>query len=46
MFIDIAAAHGLDLGRSTHVGDSPKDREAAGAAGIGTFVWAREFFRW
>jgi histidinol-phosphate phosphatase family protein len=46
MFLGLAAAYGLDLGRSTHVGDSPKDREAAGAAGIGTFVWAREFFRW
>jgi phosphoglycolate phosphatase-like HAD superfamily hydrolase len=28
------------------VGDSPKDREAALAAGVGTFVWAKDFFDW
>jgi D-glycero-D-manno-heptose 1,7-bisphosphate phosphatase len=46
MFIEIAAAHGLDLARSMHVGDSPKDRDAARAAGVGTFVWASDFFEW
>jgi len=45
MFVDLARAWALDLGRSTHVGDSPKDRDAARAAGVGEFVWAREFFR-
>jgi D-glycero-D-manno-heptose 1,7-bisphosphate phosphatase len=44
MFLDLATAHALELGRSVHVGDSPKDREAAAAAGVGTFVWSRDFF--
>jgi D-glycero-D-manno-heptose 1,7-bisphosphate phosphatase len=44
MFLDLAAAHAVDLLRSTHVGDSEKDRDAASAAGIGTFVWADDFF--
>jgi FMN phosphatase YigB (HAD superfamily) len=44
MFLDLAARHGVDLARSTHVGDSPKDRDAAAAAGIGTFAWAADFF--
>lgn len=46
MFLDLARAHAIDLGRSMHVGDSTKDRDAAAAAGIGTFRWAREFFGW
>jgi HAD superfamily hydrolase (TIGR01662 family) len=46
MFLDLAARHHLDLAASTHVGDSEKDRDAARAAGVGEFVWAREFFRW
>ena len=46
MFLDLAARHHLDLESSTHVGDSPKDRDAATAAGIGDFVWAAEFFGW
>lgn len=47
MFLDLATAHGIDLAASTHVGDSPKDRDAALAAGIPEFVWAKEFFsRW
>jgi histidinol phosphatase-like enzyme len=44
MFLDLAAAYVLDLPRSTHVGDAAKDREAAIAAGIGTFIPARDFF--
>lgn len=44
MFLALARAHGIDLGRSTHVGDSVRDRDAAQAAGVGTFVWAPEFF--
>jgi hypothetical protein len=31
---------------STHVGDQDKDRDAAAAAGVGTFVWAKDFFGW
>jgi histidinol phosphatase-like enzyme len=46
MFLDLAQAHGIDLAASTHVGDSPKDRDAAAAAGLGAFVWAAEFFGW
>jgi histidinol phosphatase-like enzyme len=46
MFLDLARAWNLDLAGSTHVGDSPKDRDAALAAGVGTFVWARDFFAW
>lgn len=46
MFLELAARYGLDLGASTHVGDSPKDRDAALAAGIGRFVWAGDFFGW
>lgn len=46
MFLDLARAWNLDLSGSTHVGDSPKDRDAARAAGVGTFVWARDFFGW
>jgi hypothetical protein len=46
MFQDLAAAHGLDLAGSTHVGDSWKDEAAAAAAGVGRFVWAKDFFGW
>jgi histidinol-phosphate phosphatase family protein len=44
MFLDLAAAHAVDLGTSVHVGDSDKDRQAAAAAGISTFYWAWDFF--
>jgi histidinol-phosphate phosphatase family protein len=46
MFLDLARAWDLDLAGSTHVGDSGKDRAAAVAAGVGTFVWAKDFFAW
>jgi len=46
MFLDLAAGYGIDLAGSTHVGDAEKDRVAATAAGVGTFVPAREFFGW
>jgi len=46
MFLELARLHGVDLSASTHVGDSEKDRDAAAAAGVGTFVWARDFFAW
>ncbi|HEU4369538.1 MAG TPA: HAD-IIIA family hydrolase [Methylomirabilota bacterium] len=46
MFLDLARAWDVDLAGSTHVGDSPKDRDAARAAGVGSFVWARDFFGW
>jgi FMN phosphatase YigB (HAD superfamily) len=46
MFLELARLHDVDLRASTHVGDSEKDRDAAAAAGVGTFVWARDFFAW
>ena len=46
MFLELARRHGVALSASTHVGDSEKDRDAAAAAGVGRFVWAREFFAW
>jgi histidinol-phosphate phosphatase family protein len=46
MFLDLARAHGLDLGASLHVGDSVKDRDAAAAAGVGAYAWAWDFFAW
>jgi len=44
MFLELAAVYGLDLSRSVHVGDSPKDHDAALAAGVGTFMWEHQFF--
>ena len=46
LFLELASVYGIDLAASTHVGDSVKDRDAAAAAGIGTFVWPGEFFGW
>jgi histidinol-phosphate phosphatase family protein len=46
LFLELAGAYAIDLAASTHVGDSVKDRDAAVAAGIGTFVWPRDFFGW
>jgi D-glycero-D-manno-heptose 1,7-bisphosphate phosphatase len=46
MFLELARAWDVDLAGSTHVGNSVKDRDAAIAAGVGTFVWARDFFGW
>jgi len=44
MFLDLAAAHDVDLEVSLHVGDSQKDRDAARGVGV-PFVWAHEFFK-
>src|SRR3989442_7852452 len=46
MFLDLAKVFDVDLARSTYVGDADKDRAAADAAGIGTFIPARDFFDW
>lgn len=46
MFRELAAAHGIALAASTHVGDSDKDRDAAAAAGIADFRRAADFFDW
>ena len=45
MFLELAHLYDVNLSASTHVGDSEKDRAAA-AAGVGTFVWARDYFDW
>ena len=45
MFLELARRYDVNLAESTHVGDSEKDRQAAAAAGVGTFVWATQFFR-
>jgi len=46
MFLELARLHDVDLRASTHVGDSEKDRDAAATAGVGSFVWAADFFSW
>jgi len=46
MFLDLAAAYPVDLGRSIHVGDADKDREAADRTGIPVFHFASDFFGW
>jgi len=46
MFLELARLYDVNLSASTHVGDSEKDRAAAAAAGVGAFVWARDFFGW
>jgi histidinol-phosphate phosphatase family protein len=46
MFFDLATAWHVDRAASTHVGDKDKDRTAAEAAGIGRFIWAKDFFGW
>jgi histidinol phosphatase-like enzyme len=46
MFLAVARAWDVDRAGSTYVGDADKDREAARAAGIATFIWARDFFGW
>jgi histidinol-phosphate phosphatase family protein len=44
MITELAFAHGVDLRASTMVGDQEIDATAAQAAGVGTFVCARDFF--
>lgn len=46
MITELAAVHGIDLKASTMVGDQATDAEAARNAGLGRFVYAREFFGW
>ncbi|MGO9267857.1 MAG: HAD-IIIA family hydrolase [Candidatus Binataceae bacterium] len=46
MIKDLAWVHGVDLAASTMVGDQESDAQAARAAGVGTFVLARDFFGW
>jgi histidinol-phosphate phosphatase family protein len=45
MITELAEVHGVDLSRSTMVGDLAIDAEASRRAGVGRFVYARDFFR-
>ncbi len=44
MIRDLAWAHGVDLAGSTMVGDQEIDAAAARAAGVGEFIYAKDFF--
>jgi D-glycero-D-manno-heptose 1,7-bisphosphate phosphatase len=46
MITELAFTHGVDLRASTMIGDQEVDAAAARAAGVGTFVCARDFFDW
>lgn len=46
MIKDLAWTHGVDLAASTMVGDQEIDAAAARDAGVGSFIHARDFFRW
>jgi D-glycero-D-manno-heptose 1,7-bisphosphate phosphatase len=46
MVTELAATYGVELADSTMVGDQDVDEQCAKAAGVGRFVYAREFFRW
>ena len=46
MITELAEVHGVDLNASTMVGDQASDAAAARNAGLGRFVYARDFFGW
>jgi D-glycero-D-manno-heptose 1,7-bisphosphate phosphatase len=46
MIMDLAGVHGVSLRASTMVGDQAIDAEAARNAGVGRFIYARDFFGW
>jgi D-glycero-D-manno-heptose 1,7-bisphosphate phosphatase len=46
MIKELAAMHGVDLAASTMVGDQTSDAATARNAGLGRFVYARDFFGW
>jgi D-glycero-D-manno-heptose 1,7-bisphosphate phosphatase len=46
MIMELAALHGVALNASTMVGDQKIDGEAARSAGLGRFIYARDFFGW
>src|SRR5208282_4398075 len=46
MIIQLAEIYGVDLAASTMVGDQEVDELAARAAGVGKFVYAKDFFGW
>ncbi|HYB91348.1 MAG TPA: HAD-IIIA family hydrolase [Candidatus Binataceae bacterium] len=46
MILELARDHGVDLKASLMVGDQEIDEQAARAAGLGRFVYAKDFFGW
>ncbi|HYA36282.1 MAG TPA: HAD-IIIA family hydrolase [Candidatus Binataceae bacterium] len=46
MITDLAEQYGVDLKASTVVGDQEIDRQASRAAGVGNFIYAKDFFGW
>lgn len=46
MITELANVYGVDLNASTMVGDQEVDELAAKAAGVGRFIYARDFFGW
>ena len=44
MLLGLANKHFVSPGVSTLVGDSLTDKECAERAGVGTFIWASEYF--
>jgi histidinol-phosphate phosphatase family protein len=46
MITSLAEIYGADLAASTMVGDQEVDELAARAAGVGKFVYAKDFFGW
>ena len=46
MITDLAELYGVDLAASTAIGDQEVDEQAARAAGVGRFVYAKDFFAW
>jgi histidinol-phosphate phosphatase family protein len=46
MITELATIHGVDLAASAMVGDQEVDAQAARAAGVGQFIYAKDFFGW
>ena len=46
MITELASIHGVDLAASAMVGDQEVDALAAHAAGVGQFIYAKDFFGW
>jgi D-glycero-D-manno-heptose 1,7-bisphosphate phosphatase len=44
MLTELGSTYGVDMAGSTMVGDQEIDAAAARAAGVGHFIWARDFF--
>jgi D-glycero-D-manno-heptose 1,7-bisphosphate phosphatase len=46
MITELASIHGVDLAASAMVGDQEVDAQAARSAGVGQFIYAKDFFGW